>query len=511
MTRKFDRAVAPMTRAQHLGVQVLIPRDATKGLVIERARKERELYRAVADLEYATPERIAGFVSASGALGRLPQIRPATAKALSRLVRTRARETMAKLAARKDLSPAELFVQVLAESHAVSIQSIKRVPGANLTTKQSLVAAVLAEPLVRIAVEAGEVIFRAVRMWEPVEGPAGLARRCAAVLRERARELGESADEAQRAPAPVLAELGEVLHKYADEMAPPSLETRDQLRALKDQVMRLPEPTEEGWGDPFATPAGEEPRSFEGDAGGLMIRLTVELWASFHDGSSADVWCLPTAPLWPLIWAVAPIMFTALEDLPGWQACIHDQVEVWRTFAKECRAWVRALDALHANELRSTTATREVISTAMSALFTAVRPALGESAELGDLVARDTLGERAALERLIELRCEAAGILPLSRSRVLGTEGRALWSIRAALCDERIVRRCAGVGCSNVLSVGAAPQQKKCIDCRREQGRKRVKNYRDRHGVARSSAALGRKRGRDAPPATHSAASGWRD
>jgi hypothetical protein len=488
MTRNFDRAVAPMMRAEHPGVQVLIPRDAAKGFVIERARKERELYRAVADLEYATAERIAAFVSTSGALGRLPQIRPATAKAFSRLVRTRARETMAKLAARNDLSPAELFVQVLAESHAASIQSIKRVPGANLIIKQSLVAAVLAEPLVRIAVEAGEVIFRAVRMWAPVEGPAGLARRASAVLLKRARELAESTDEAQRAPAPVLAELGEVLRRYADEMAPPSLETRDHLRALKDQVMRLPEPTEKGWGDPLATPEGEEPRSFEGDAGGLAIRLIVELWASFHDGSSADVWCLPTAPLWPLIWAVAPIMFTALEDLPGWQACIHDKVEVWRTFAKECRAWVRALDALWVNEKRSAPAARAALAPVMEELFAAVRPTLGESAELGDLINTDTIGDRLKLERLIELRCEAAGILPLSRSRILGTEGRALWSIRAALCDARIQRRCAGVGCTNLLSVAASPQQKKCADCVREMGRKRVNKYRARQAPAHAAA-----------------------
>lgn len=484
MSRSFDRAVAPMTVATHLGEQVLVPRDAAKGFVVERARKERELYREVANLEHATAQAIAVFAGKVGALGRLPQITPSTAKALSRVVRSRARETVRRLAARSDLSPIELFVQALADSHTESLESVSAVPGADLHTKHSLVAAVLVEPLMRIVIEASEVTLRAIRVWDPVEGPAGLARRAAVVLRERARELAGTPDETRRAPAPVLSQLADALLTYADEMVPPSLATRDQLRALKDQVMRLPEPTTEGWGQPLAMTEDEEQRSFEGDAVGLIIRLTVELWSSFHDDSS-DLWCLPTAPLWPMVWSIAPLVFSHLEELPAWRVCIHDRVEHWRTFAKESRAWVRAIDALRADEKRTTAESRAALAAAMQSLFAEVRPALGDSGQLADLVAKDTVSDHARLERLVELRCEAAGLLPLSRSRVLGAEGRTLWSIRSALCDQRVARRCAGLGCNNLLSVDAAPQRKKCIDCHRAQGRRRVRKYRAQHAPAR--------------------------
>jgi hypothetical protein len=480
MMRNFYRVAGPMRRETHGGHEVLVPRDDSATFEIERAGKERDLFRELGALGNADGNVIAALASRIGPLGRIPQISRGEAASVAEIVRMRTRESFAKLAERKDLAPLELLVTAIAQSAEAAFTGLPKARGPKALTTRSLAAAVLAEPLLRIEIEAIEVLFRAVRDWDPAEGPRGLVRRAAGVLRSRANKHAQSEIPERRATADVLAHLGVALDAYGRTMPAPSPQVRDTLIELKKKVMAQPSPTERDWGKPIAG-EDDEGEPAEGDRLGFVVRLTLDLWTRFQEEPLGEVWSLPTAPLWSAVWVIAPFMFTSMEKVPGWGVCIHESTDDWRRFGRECQAWTRAVDALRSYEERGTRADQDVLVARIDDLLAQLRLVLGESsAALAKSFAETAAGnERNTLERFLELRMEAAAITLLpARLKVLGTEGRALASAQTALGRNLAARRCTGPGCTNVLSVEAAPQTRKCKDCIREQGRKRQTRFR---------------------------------
>jgi hypothetical protein len=480
MMRNFYRVAGPMRRETHGGREVLVPRDDSAAFEMERARKERDLFREVATIGNADGNVIAALASRIGPLGRIPQMSRGEAASVAQIVRMRTRESLAKLAERRDLTPLELLATAISQSAESALAGLPKARGSKALANRSLAAAALAEPLLRIEIEAIEVLFRAVRDWDLAEGPRRLLVRAAGVLRGRANKLAQSEVPERRATAAVLADLSSALESYARTMPAPSPQVRDILVDLKKKVMVQPSPTDKDWGKPVDG-SEDDGEPAEGDRLGFVVRLTLDLWTRFQEEPLGEVWSLPTAPLWSAVWVIAPFMFTSMEKMPGWGVCIHETTEDWRRFGRECHAWARAVDALRAYEVRGIQANQDLVVARVHELLAQLGSVLGDSsALLAKSFAETAAGnERNTLERLLELRMEAAAITVLpARLKVLGTEGRALASVQTALGRNLAARRCTGVGCTNVLSVDAAPQTRKCKDCVREQGRKRQTRFR---------------------------------
>src|SRR5438445_46532 len=165
--RSFYRVAGPVRREVHGTREVRGPRDEAGGFTIERARKERDLFRQLGEIRTADGNVIAVAASRTGPLGHIPQISQAEAASVAGLVRMNTRASLLKLAQRKDLPPLELLATALAQSAASAFAGLPKTRGSKAITTRSLAAAVLAEPLVRIEIEAIEVLLRAVRAWDP--------------------------------------------------------------------------------------------------------------------------------------------------------------------------------------------------------------------------------------------------------------------------------------------------------------------------------------------------------
>src|SRR5437762_2941351 len=98
MMRNFYRVAGPMRRETHGAHEVLVPRDESVAFEIERARKERDLFRELGALGNADGNVIAARASKIGPLGRIPQISRGEAASVAEIVRMRTRESFAKLA-----------------------------------------------------------------------------------------------------------------------------------------------------------------------------------------------------------------------------------------------------------------------------------------------------------------------------------------------------------------------------------------------------------------------------
>src|SRR2546426_11760654 len=87
--RSFYRVAGPMSREMHGKREVLVPRDEHGGFAVERARKERDLFRDLAAIRSADGNMIAKLASTAGPLGRIPHISQAEAASVAGLVRMR--------------------------------------------------------------------------------------------------------------------------------------------------------------------------------------------------------------------------------------------------------------------------------------------------------------------------------------------------------------------------------------------------------------------------------------
>jgi hypothetical protein len=81
---------------------------------------------------------------------------------------------------------------------------------------------------------------------------------------------------------------------------------------------------------------------------------------------------------------------------------------------------------------------------------------------------------RATLRALLVLRLRAVDAWPFPTDELLGTFGRALWSLWEPVTGERPPRPCSEVGCANLLPAGARSDRHLCDEHRREHDRERA-------------------------------------
>lgn len=159
----------------------------------------------------------------------------------------------------------------------------------------------------------------------------------------------------------------------------------------------------------------------------------------------------------------------------------QDRARDWQDLSMECALWRDALDRLRAAEQPQSTASEHMaLTVALSDLARRVAPRLGLPAtDLTTLDPRDTGMIRSRLVRWITARCAIGGVDPRPRSGLVGTEGRALWSICDALSEATPPRRCGWPeGCDELLPPRAYAHRRNCDRHRREASRRRMRCWR---------------------------------
>jgi len=159
----------------------------------------------------------------------------------------------------------------------------------------------------------------------------------------------------------------------------------------------------------------------------------------------------------------------------------------WRTFAVECALWRDAIDAMGRAQAGDTSRIRrDSLPGALRALelrLVSMR-VLADSAR-PELDAEPAEDARERLLRWITARCADAGVEPRPQSGQVGTEGRALWSIRDALTARPEVRFCQWPECREPLPPGSYSHRKYCDRHRRRANQLRTAAQRIR-GVSRA-------------------------
>ena len=159
----------------------------------------------------------------------------------------------------------------------------------------------------------------------------------------------------------------------------------------------------------------------------------------------------------------------------------QERARDWQDLSMECALWRDALDRLRvAEQPRSTASEHSALRVALSDLARRLGPRLGLPAtDLTALDARDTETIRSRLVRWITARCAIGGVEPRPRSGLVGTEGRALWSIHDALSETTLPRRCEWPeGCDELLPPRAYAHRRNCDLHRREASRGRMRRWR---------------------------------
>lgn len=185
----------------------------------------------------------------------------------------------------------------------------------------------------------------------------------------------------------------------------------------------------------------------------------------------------------PDTWRSVLILAGALSacDKTGELLVPHERARDWQDLSMECALWRDALDRLRvAEQPRPTTSEHTALTVALSDLARRVGPRLGLPAtDLTTLDPRDTDTIRSRLVRWITARCAIGGVEPRPRSGLVGTEGRALWSIRDALSEATPPRRCEWPeGCDVLLPPRAYAHRRHCDLHRREASRRRMRRWR---------------------------------
>jgi hypothetical protein len=177
--------------------------------------------------------------------------------------------------------------------------------------------------------------------------------------------------------------------------------------------------------------------------------------------------------------ALAP---PAIRTRKGLDSLIHpERALVWRELSIECALWRDAIDQLRLAETPGAmSAIPGDLRAALVRLARSIGPVLGLPET--DLIRLDedaTATIRERLLRWIIARCALAGVEPRPRRGLVGTEGRALWSIHDALADVAPARRCEWPDeCVELLPPGSYAHRRYCDRHRREAMRRRTARWR---------------------------------
>jgi len=174
----------------------------------------------------------------------------------------------------------------------------------------------------------------------------------------------------------------------------------------------------------------------------------------------------------------------------------------WRALSIECALWRDAIDRLRAAEQPdATAAVRADLRLALAALARWVGVLLSlPELDLTVLDPAETATIRERLIRWIAARWAIAGVEPRPRRGLMGTEGRALWSIHDALTDMKPLRVCEWQeGCTELLPPGAYAHRRYCDTPRREAARRRMERRRLAAGTTSTSWSLRQSRSPQLP------------
>jgi hypothetical protein len=176
--------------------------------------------------------------------------------------------------------------------------------------------------------------------------------------------------------------------------------------------------------------------------------------------------------------ATLPARLVAPEDINDWFA-----------LAVECALWRDAVDAMTRTQWGFVPLTdRDTLHVALRTLeLRLVSMGVVAGADRPRLESEPAEEARERLLRWITARCAAAGVEPRPQSGIVGTEGRALWSIRDALTARPPIRGCQWSECREPLPAGSYAHRKYCDRHRRETNNRRMVERRARRaGTAQS-------------------------
>jgi hypothetical protein len=189
---------------------------------------------------------------------------------------------------------------------------------------------------------------------------------------------------------------------------------------------------------------------------------------------------------WRTVITLAQASKPASGETNGLLALVKpERAKDWAAFASECALWRDAIDAMARAQARfEPMSDRDSLPGALRALERRlVSMQVVADYARPELESESVEEARERLHRWVVARCARAGVEPRPQSGVVGTEGRALWSIRDALTGRPEARFCTWAECREPLPPGSYTNRKWCDRHLRELKRRRTADRRTR-GVA---------------------------
>lgn len=463
---------------------------------IEPARGEQQLYRTLANTPQ-TPRAVARAASQWGPLARISPLVALIGPAATHVMRGEFDDLVTSAERWSDGSTAEasapLFEAIgqvidglLEQTHHQLVGYLEFDAADVLALQQELdqPAQASASGLLAEGVRA----LRAVRERQP--SGARLPRW--AVLLDAAGDL-----DAQRES------LGELLDQFATAGTPEELGSaarelqrwganlqRELPTELKIEPARLLDPLFAALdgvvGDGSVRLLSERSRSVDQNTVAAVISRLQVLERSAVLGASSLVPPLASVETWRSLLVLVAVLLPPAS--PAWAALGRlvkpEHAAAWYQLVAECAAWRNAIDAQRQWEYGANDG-RTMALRAWQALRRALLATMPIEANSSVEVANPE-DLRYQLLDLVTLRCCIAGVDPRPQALV-GTEGRALWSIRDALATSEEPRICAWLaGCAQLLPPGSYAHRQYCDSHRLEANRRRAADWRKRRGSPRT-------------------------
>jgi hypothetical protein len=180
---------------------------------------------------------------------------------------------------------------------------------------------------------------------------------------------------------------------------------------------------------------------------------------------------------WRTVLAMAQAYKLASGETNGLLALVKSEsAKDWSNFAVECALWRDAIDAtVRADFGFEPMSDRDSLPGALRALERRLVSMQVVADDARPQLESDSVEEsRERLLRWIAARCSGACVEPRPQSGIVGTEGRALWSIRDALTARPEARFCRWPECREPLPPGSYAHRKWCDHHLQELKRRRT-------------------------------------
>ena len=473
----------------------LVPEVGGRTL-IEKAAGERDLYRQLAMLG-RSPAAVARAASRWGLLARttplLPVLAPGLAEAFATYRDGLARDAAASMAGEPVAPQTKVALGATGRAFEKILQLVVR----KIAARIGLTAEDLAELEQRVdqldwsGVHSGKEFMRlAARETESFRATHALPSEpqplwaqewdAAGDMSERIDRLGDDLDRFGTATTRVgrMQALRRLLGSR-----PPSLPSPIEIEpeALSDALAPLLQLADRRVsGSPAARPADLAANTAPEAATAAALLAYWQLGDSLVlDGPSvASVPHLGDADTWRTLAVLGHASQSSSGETGTLPAALiaREHASDWANFAGECALWRDAIGAMGRAQAGDTSRIgRDSLSGALRALelrLVSMR-VLPDSAG-PELDAEPAEDARERLLRWVTARCADAGVEPCPRSGLVGTEGRALWSIRDALMTRSEPRFCEWPDCREPLPPGSYAHRKYCDAHRRELNRRRT-------------------------------------